>query len=185
MEECNILDILESLVSIFGLLLTIIVIIYNHKAIKLTQESIKQATSLQLYEKRLELYNSLSSKNAFDVDNIPNAIKIVFSDELYEMYKQIAELCQERLDKIHEFVLIFNINYQIPSYFNISEEEFCFFENEINKKIEIMQNEDKIASLQNHRDTVKNIHDEICYKQKQLEQKMKNIINDSIQYKEV
>ena len=70
-------DIASVVIGIIGTLLTLVVLYYNHKSIKLTQKTMQQAISLQLYEKRLELYSGLLGDNAFE--KAPLELKIVFS----------------------------------------------------------------------------------------------------------
>ena len=58
-------DIAGVVISGISVILTVAVLAYNHKAIKLTQQSVQQAVNLQLFEKRLELYNAISGDQAF------------------------------------------------------------------------------------------------------------------------
>ena len=80
------LDIANAGIGIISIILTVVVLWYNHRSIKLTQRSVRQAINLQLYEKRLEYYSQLPKDNAFK--EVPLGLKIVYSDEIYNLYKE-------------------------------------------------------------------------------------------------
>lgn len=56
----------------------------------------RQAINLQLYEKRVELYSKLSQSDAFVC--VPQEVKIVFSEEIYNLYSEIVSLCNEQAE---------------------------------------------------------------------------------------
>ena len=102
-------DIASVVIGIIGTLLTLVVLYYNHKSIELTQKTMQQAISLQLYEKRLELYNAITDEQAFS-NAAPVSLKIVYTENIYQLYSEIVRLCDERWDKIIAFSLLFPID---------------------------------------------------------------------------
>ena len=90
-----------------GAMGTVAVLIYNHLAIELTQRSVQQAVDLQLFEKRLELYNAIADDAAFY--NVPLSLKIAYNEEVYKLYSDIVELCQKLWENICEFAVLFDV----------------------------------------------------------------------------
>lgn len=170
-----------------GIVLTLIVLWYNHKSIELTQRSIRQAIDLQLFEKRLELYNAIKDDTAFY--NAPLSLKIAYNEEIYLLYSEIVELCERRWEQILQFALVFHvISLENREHGNICHELFEEYTKQIESKIQTMQkgapaqcaNNGKVDSLQNFKANTDLLHKSICQKYNQLEEKMRNILNQSI-----
>lgn len=171
-----------------GAIGTIAVLWYNHKTIELTQRSVKQAIDLQLYEKRLELYNKIADDQAFS-DTVPITLKIVYSEEIYQLYCEIAKLCDERWDKIWEFALVFHIiGWETRGHGNVCEELYKRFTEQIDQEIRLRKegnptkyvNEKQIVSLECHKNDTDLLHKQICEKYAELEEKMRTILNQSM-----
>lgn len=170
-----------------GAIGTIAVLIYNHIAIELTQKSVRQAVDLQLFEKRLELYNTIKDDTAFY--NAPLSLKIAYNEEIYLLYSEIVELCERRWEQILEFALVFHvISLENREHGNICHELFEEYTKQIESKIQTMQkgapaqcaDNGKVDSLQNFKANTDLLHKSICQKYNQLEEKMRNILNQSI-----
>ena len=171
-----------------GAIGTIAVLWYNHKTIELTQRSVKQAIDLQLYEKRLELYNKITDDQAFSAI-APITLKIVYSEEIYRLYSEIIELCDERWDKIWEFALVFHIiGWENRGHGNVCQELYEKYTEQIDREIRLRKegnptqyvNEKQIVSLEDHKNSTDLLHKQICEKYAQLEEKMRTILNQSM-----
>lgn len=84
-----------------GAIGTVIVLWYNHKTIILTQQSVQQSINLQLYDKRQSVYDEIFTSKAFT--GTPENIKILYSDEIYELHKEISQLCKKRRNFLYGF----------------------------------------------------------------------------------
>lgn len=98
-------DIAGVIIGGIGIILTIVVLWYNHRSIELTQHSIRQAIDLQLFEKRLELYNGIAQDKAFA--EAPLSLKIAYTEHIYQLYVEIVESRQKCWEAIHTFFLVF------------------------------------------------------------------------------
>ena len=160
-----------------GTLLTFVVLWYNHRSIKLTQQTMRQAINLQLYEKRLTLYSRLSKDDAF-VD-APQELKIVFSDEIYSLYLEIVGLCDEQTECFWEYCVL---THQDDKYNfgkrNVSEEDYRRIITDIDRTTDFLPTHRE--ELKGCKRRMENVHQEICDKYARLEVKMKKIIEDSI-----
>lgn len=186
--KVNWLDFLSVLISGVSALLTIIVLWYNHRSIQLTQKTIQQATNLQLYEKRLELYNAITDERAFSKE-VPISLKIVYTEEIYRLYSNIAELCEKRWAKMWSFAQIYNImGWDSWGHGNVCYELYRSYDQLIEKEIEAEKEgalprytkDGKVFSLENNKANVDSLHDEICKKYAELEEKMRTILNQSM-----
>ena len=180
-------DIASVIIGVIGIILTIIVLWYNHISIELTQRSIRQAIDLQLFEKRLKLYNAIEEDTAFY--NAPLSLKIAYSEEIYLLYSEIVELCEKRWVKIWEFAQAFNvIGLENREHGNICHELYEEYSKKIENKLRSQKvgapsqytDDGKVFSLENHKANTDSLHEAICKKYAQLEGKMRTILNQSI-----
>lgn len=180
-------DIASVFIGGFGIFLTIVVLWYNHKSIELTQLSIRQAINLQLFEKRLELYNAIESDTAFY--NAPLSLKIAYNEEIYLLYSEIVELCEKRWAKIWEFAQVFRvIGLENREHGNVCHELYEEYSKKIENELRIQKagasaqytDDGKVISLEDHKANTDSLHEAICEKYAQLERKMKTILNQSI-----
>lgn len=179
-------DIAGVIIGGIGIILTIVVLWYNHKSIELTQRSIRQAIDLQLFEKRLELYNAIAEDTAFY--NAPLSLKIAYNEEIYNLHSNIVELCEKRWKNIDEYAALFRANglYELE-HGNVCHELYEAYTKEIEHQIQLrnagrLTDEDKkkASVLEKHKADADLIHQEICKKYSQLEKKMRTILNQSI-----
>lgn len=182
------LDIISVGIGIIGTFLTLIVLYYNHKSIQLTQKTMQQTIGLQLYEKRLELYNAITDERAFSKE-VPISLKIVYTEEIYRLYSDIAELCEKRWAKMWAFAQIYNIGgWDSWGHGNVCHELYRSYDQLIEKEIEAEKEgalprytkDGKVFSLENNKANVDSLHDEICKKYAELEEKMRTILNQSM-----
>lgn len=179
-------DAISAVAAWAGAIGTVAVLIYNHIAIELTQKSVRQAVDLQLFEKRLELYNAITDDRAFY--DAPLSLKIAYNEQVYQMYSEIVELCQKRWINICDFAVLFNVQslYQ-KEHGNVCLGLYEAYTKEIEHQIQIRNTghlrdvEKKRASaLEKHKADTDLIHQEICARYTQLEEKMRTILNQSI-----
>lgn len=173
-----------------GAIGTIAVLVYNHKAIKLSQRSIQQAIDLQLFEKRLELYNAMADDTAFY--SAPLSLKIAYNEEIYLLYSDIVELCEKRWVKIREFAQAYRIKelksmehgnmcYQMyGTYTSLIEEEILLSKENAEKYLCRYTEEGYVFNLERNRDNTDFLHKTMREKYIQLEEKMRTILNQSI-----
>lgn len=169
-----------------GAMGTVAVLIYNHLAIELTQRSVQQAVDLQLFEKRLELYNAIADDAAFY--NVPLSLKIAYNEEVYKLYSDIVELCQKLWENICEFAVLFDVkNLYEKEHGNVCCKLYDEYTKEIENQIQLRNdghlldvNKKRALSLEKHKADADLIHQEICEKYSQLEKKMRTILNQSI-----
>lgn len=128
-------EIASAIISGLSCALTVVVLFYNHKSIKIAQVSVRQATNLQLYEKRLELFKHLLDDNAFQT--VPLELKIVYSEEIYTLFEEISKLCHERNEKIDEYNIFSSRTFDVS--FNVCRETVREFERFINREIQAYQ----------------------------------------------
>lgn len=164
--------------------LTLVVLWYNHKSIKLTQQTIKltqqtmrQAINLQLYEKRLTLYSGLSRDDAF-VD-APLELKIVFSMEIYNQYKELVDLCEKQRKTFESFTN----EYKGRSQYDCKGYETS--ENAYNRMIEAIQsasrtNVNTANCVKKYKKELEEVHKRIAENIKKIDDDMKKVIEDSI-----
>lgn len=172
-------EIASVVISAISLILTVAVLIYNHKSISLAQKSIAQAVDLQLYEKRLELYKRLQDRNAFA--EVPMEIKIVYSNQIYNLYLEISELCQMRGKKLIELATVdVKTDWKHESYNNVCEEVIQLIDEILNRYMKSgLLNEKKINSLKNLRNIVFDYTEKIKMKRTLLQEKMEKELKDS------
>lgn len=177
-------DIAAVIIGGISVFLTIVVLWYNHKSIELTQRSIRQAIDLQLFEKRLALYNAIEDDTAFY--NAPLSLKIAYNEGIYILYREIVELCEKRWVKIWEFAQVFGaINLENREHGNICHELYEEYSKQIENELRVLKvggssqytNDGKVFSLENHKANTDSLHKEICEKYTQLEEKMRTILN--------
>lgn len=180
-------DAISAVAAWAGAIGTVAVLVYNHKAINLTQRSIQQAIDLQLFEKRLELYNAIGDDTAFY--NAPLSLKIAYNDEIYLLYSEIVELCEKRWRKIWEFAELFRvIGLQNREHGNVCHELYKEYSKQIENELRIRKagapvqdtDDGKVISLENHKADTDLLYEAICKKYAQLEEKMKTTLNQSI-----
>ena len=179
-------DAISAVAAWAGAIGTVAVLIYNHIAIELTQKSVRQAVDLQLFEKRLELYNAITDDRAFY--DAPLSLKIAYNEQVYQMYSEIVELCQKRWINIIDFAVLFNVKslYQ-KEHGNICLELYETYTKEIKHEIHIrnaghLRDEEKkrASDLEKNKADTDLIHQQICEKYTQLEAQMRTILNQSI-----
>lgn len=171
------LDIANAGIGIISIILTVVVLWYNHRSIKLTQRSVRQAINLQLYEKRLEYYSQLPKDNAFK--EVPLGLKIVYSDEIYNLYKETSHLCETKVQLIEEFYLVFSfVDGKIKPFWNICDEQFQKYIDHLDLCLKGC-NIDKRNSLLKHKQESEKIQRELK-KYTVLEDKMQNILRNSL-----
>lgn len=170
-----------------GAIGTVAVLVYNHWTIKLTQRSVRQAIDLQMFEKRLELYNAIASDKAFY--SAPLSLKIAYNEEIYHLYSDIVELCEKRWAKIWEFAQVFRLlDLENKEHGNVCHELYEEYTKQIENKIRIQKagrstqytDDGKEISLENYKINTDSLHKAICEKYTQLEGKMRTILNQSI-----
>lgn len=180
-------DAIAACAALAGAIGTIVVLIYNHIAIELTQKSVRQAVDLQLFEKRLELYNAIANDTAFY--SVPLSIKIAYNDEIYQLYSDIVMLCEKRWMNIWEFAQVFHdISLESKEHGNVCRELYEEYTERIESEIQMRQEgtpeqytgDGKVNSLQNHKANTDSLHKAICQKYDQLERKMRTVLNQSI-----
>lgn len=162
-----------------GALGTVAILWFNHKTIRLTQRSVRQAVGLQLYEKRLELYSALSKDTAFE--EVPMELKILYSEEVYSLYFEISKLCYERRKNIVELYIIRRhpSSCEIPSW-NVCEQIYQQFLKDLDDTIKWLPGREEELSL--HKANTQELHSRICHLYGKLEEKMENILNESVQF---
>lgn len=184
----SLLDIISVGIGIVGTFLTLVVLYYNHKSIQLTQKTMQQAIGLQLYEKRLELYNTITDGTAFSTV-APISLKIVYTEDIYQLYSEIVDLCDERWNKIMEFSLLFPIkNLENMQHGNICHKLYDLYIDRIDRALQLKEQDDptdyqniqQIFALREHKKETSVIHKKICEKYSQLEEKMRTILNQSM-----
>ena len=160
---------------------------YNHKSIKLTQRSVQQAIDLQLFEKRMELYNALADDRAFIV--APLSLKIAYSEEVYQLYSDIVELCEKRWEKICDFAVAIGYKgYEGYEHGNVCHELYRTYTQLIEEQIQISKEREalgcngiiKTQTLEKHKESTDSLHAAICEKISLLERNMKMILEQSI-----
>lgn len=162
-----------------GALGTVAILWYNHKTIRLTQRSVRQAVGLQLYEKRLELYSALSKDTAFE--QVPMSLKIVYSEEVYSLYSEISKLCYERRKNIIELYTIRrSLSMCELSCWNVCESIYQQYLKDIDNAIRLLPVRADKFGLQKAETQV--LHSRICHLYEKLEEKMKNILKDSFEF---
>ena len=176
-------DAIEACAAWVGAIGTIAVLIYNHIAIELTQKSVRQAVDLQLFEKRLELYNAIGKDTAFD--SAPLSLKIAYTVEIYELYAEIAELCEKRWVKIKELAQALERDDILSmAHGNTCYELYELYrrgaEYAINNNIVVYRPDGTRISLENHMANTETLHEEVCKKYCLLEKEMKAYIEQSI-----
>ena len=160
-----------------SILLTLVVLWYNHKSIKLTQQTMRQAINLQLYEKRVELYSKLSQNDAFVC--VPQEVKIVFSEEIYNLYSEIVSLCNEQAELFWEYCIVTQQDGKFDfKKRNVAEEDYQDIMTEIDKSIKHFPEHQE--TLKRHKRQLEIVHYKIYDKYVCLDLKMKKIIEDSI-----
>lgn len=160
-----------------GAIGTVMVLWYNHRAIKLTQCSVQQAINLQLYEKRLELYSALSEDTAFE--QVPMSLKIVYSEEIYNLYTEISELCHKRSRLIHLlYELRRNAALREAPCWNVCESIFQRYLEDMETTIKL--NPSRGERLIKQKTEVEELHQRICHRYVELESKMKKVLEESI-----
>lgn len=176
-------DIASVFIGAISIFLTIWVLIYNRKAIELTQKSVRQAVDLQLFEKRLELYNAIGKDTAFY--SAPLSLKIAYTVEIYELYAEIAELCEKRWVKIKELAQALERDDILSmAHGNTCYELYELYrrgaEYAINNNIVVYRPDGTRISLENHMANTETLHEEVCKKYCLLEKEMKAYIEQSI-----
>lgn len=170
-----------------GAIGTVAVLIYNHIAIELTQKSVRQAVDLQLFEKRVALYNAITDDRAFY--NAPLSLKIVYNEEIYQLYSDIVELCEKRWAKIWEFAQAFRVyGWEKRGHGNVCHELYGLYTKQIETEIQNQNadmhkhytNDGKAFHLESNLENATHLHKEICKKYAQLEEKMRTILEQSI-----
>lgn len=170
-------DIASVVIGIIGTLLTLVVLYYNHKSIKLTQKTMQQAISLQLYEKRLELYSGLLGDNAFE--KAPLELKIVFSEKIYTLYAEVAALCTMQINAFYEYCLAvgYHSRYNITEY-NVLDAAYNDIISNMDTAIKLLPA--KSAVIREYKKEIETIHQNIISKIEILECEMKKFIEESI-----
>ena len=179
-------DIAGVIIGGVSTVLTIIVLWFNHRTIKLTQKSIRQTMNLQLYDKRLELYSFLSDEDAFDKP--PMELKIVFTEEIYKLYDSICELCAIQKYYMDDFYDCNGLGAFVPSKIespqitkNVCESAYKEYLMDIDVAIKRFSDQpDKAEFLLRNKEKVAANHQEICSKYSELESSMKEILKGSI-----
>ena len=180
-------DAVSAIAAWAGAIGTVAVLVYNHKAIELSQRSIQQAIDLQLLEKRLELYAATDSDQGFL--HAPNSLSIAYSEEVYVLYVQMVELCRERWEKICEFAVLFNIKgWETWEHGNLCYDMYDTYtkhiENEIKRRKRISDiqgaQDRQVISLEKHKADTDELHMKMCRTYFLLESKMKEILDKSM-----
>jgi len=179
-------EIASVIISGISLFATVFVIFYNRKSITMAQKSINQAVNLQLYEKRLELFNRLSAQNAFE--NAPLELKIVFSNQIYTLYNEISVLCRKRWEIVGEYVgfcLVYNSKFHqmppIEPLYNLCDETISFVIGKMEQSIQrYKDNSVALEDLSSKKDVVEKLSEQIRKKLPALEKEMEQIIKNSI-----
>ena len=171
-------DIAGVIIGGIGVILTIVVLWYNHKSIKLAQHSIQQAIRLQLYEKRLELYSALAEDTAFE--EIPMSLKIVYSEEIYNLYNEISNLCRKRSQNILELYVLRRDPKMcsIPCW-NVCKPMFQKYLKDVDDTIKKLPAKEKTLTVQKKES--QDLHKEICRQYNELESKMRSILKESVE----
>ena len=161
-----------------GAIGTILVMWYNHRSIHLAQLGVQQAVSLQLYEKRLELYTALSRDDAFK--DTPLEVKIVYSEIIYELYKQISDLCNRKVKFMDELYMVFGFtDGRVEPCWNIGEEQFKKYVKQLDLCIKGQDSRHKKVWIEQKKE-IQKIQAEIKKKHFTLEMWMRMALNDSI-----
>ena len=160
-----------------SILLTLVVLWYNHKSIKLTQQTIRQATNLQLYEKRLELYSGISKYYAFT--DTPLELNIDFYYGIYKLYAEIVCLCNIQDTYFDEYCrsVQYRSRYDCMRH-DIAEDAYKDIIENIDKAVKLLPIRGE--ELHSRKKKIQSVHQKICNKYECLELKMKKIIKDSI-----
>lgn len=171
-------DAISAIAAWVGAIGTVAVLWYNHCSISLTQRSVQQAINLQLYEKRLELYTALSRDDAFK--DAPLEIKIVYSEIIYDFYKQINDLCNQKANLMNELYLSHAfLEGKAELCWNVGEEQFQKYMKQLDLCIQ-GQNGQRKDSLIHHKNESQKVQDQIKSKYRTLEMMMRMVLNGSI-----
>lgn len=174
-------DAISAVASWVGAIGTVAVLWYNHRSISLTQRSVQQAINLQLYEKRLELYTALSKNDAFK--DTPLEIKIVYSEVIYDLYKQINGLCNRKIKLMDEFYLVFSFNDgRAEPCWNIGETQFQKYIKQLDSLLKGQHKYHKNVLVE-HKTEIQKIQSQIRSKYHTLEMMMRLVLDDSIKNK--
>ena len=171
-------DIAGVIIGGIGVILTIVVLWYNHKSIKLAQHSIQQAIGLQLYEKWLELYSALAEDTAFE--EIPMSLKIVYSEEIYNLYAEISNLCRKRSQNILELYVLRRESQlcSIPCW-NVCEPMFQKYLKDVDDTIKKLPTKEETLIV--HKAGSQARHQKICHQYIELESKRQSIRKGSVE----
>lgn len=174
-------DAISAVAAWVGAIGTVSVLWYNHRSISLTQRSVQQAINLQLYEKRLELYTALSRDDAFE--DAPLEIKIVYSEVIYDLYKQISDLCNQKVNLMNELYLLTSfLDGRAETCWNVGKEQFEKYMKQLDLYIQGQDGRRK-DSLIHHKNESQKVQDQIERKCRTLEMMMRMVLNDSIHHK--
>lgn len=179
-------DIASVVIGGISILLTIVVLVYNHISIKLTQRSVQQAVNLQMFEKRLELYNAIADDEAFY--SAPLSLKIAYNEQVYHLYSDIVALCEKRWENIVDYAVHFRADSLYnKKHGNVCSELYEEYAKGMQHQIRLRDTEHltaedkkKVTALEKHKADTDLIHQEICDKYAQLEEKMRTILEQSI-----
>lgn len=170
-------EIASVLLSGISVLLTLIVIVYNYKSIKLSQKSIKQSINLQLYDKRQELFDQIFEDNAFK--RAPESIKILFSESIYQDYCEIVKLCKIRNKYIFPLsALVYEKHNFNKCYYNVCEADMSYLINLVKEELKKIKenhspNIEYINYIESYTEQIKDKHDK-------LEKQMEKFLRESL-----
>ncbi len=173
-------EIASVIISALSLLFTIIIIFYNYKSIKTANKSIQQSMDLHLYEKRLKLLNDIQTIDAFKA--VPIEIKMVYSENIYILYSEIATLFCKRNDilaTLDRFDTLTNWQ-QFNDYSISANEEIIKDVDRILKNPEMLKDEEKVKNVKKIRETASVCIEEIKIKYDCLEKQMAQLLIESI-----
>lgn len=167
-----------------GAIGTVAVLIYNHITIKLTQQSVQQAVDLQLYDKRQAVYDEIFKSKAFA--GTPENIKILYSDEICELHKEICGLCIERRNLLYGFVE-FQIwdQWDIDSLYNVNKGTITKIVDSLVPKIQaqgrnVRFTEEQIKKKFDNIQEIQVCTEKIENKRRELQLKMEQFLKKSI-----
>lgn len=101
LNQTTCFDILSLIISFISAIVTVSVLWYNHKTIKLAKENMQHSQDLAFYEKMLVVANNIAQE---DYSNTDIEIKLLFGKDVLESIQKIRalKLKIENIDKARE-----------------------------------------------------------------------------------
>ena len=120
LDTNELFDLWSIILSAISTLVAILVLCYNHKAIKLTQKGMQQTLNLVFYEKMLSVANNIEKG---DFSNTDIEIKLLFGDTVLQNIHHIIKLNEDNINQereIDKYLDLFNRQQEAEEYNNLN-----------------------------------------------------------------